>query len=59
MSKTLDEIHKIREKIYKEEKGLSNKEALDKLHERVGKIIKARNLKLNRVETRVVGAGRE
>lgn len=59
MSKTLDEIHKIREKIYKEEKGLSNKEALDKLHERVGKIIKARNLKLNRVETRVVGAGRK
>jgi len=59
MSKTLDEIHKIREKIYKEENGLSNKEALDKLHERVGKIIKARNLKLNRVETRVVGVGRK
>jgi len=54
LKKVLDEIHKIREKIYNEEKGLSNKEALDRLHKRVEKIIKERNLKVRHPEEDVV-----
>ena len=54
MDRTLDEIHKIREKIYEEEKGLSNKEVLDRLHKRVENIIKDRNLKLKYPEEKLV-----
>lgn len=54
MYKALDELHKIREKIYEEEKGLSDKKALERLHKRVEKIIKERNLEFRRPEKEIL-----
>ena len=54
MYKVLDEIHKIREQIYVEEKGLSNKEVIESLHKRVEKIIKERDLKVKHIEEQTV-----
>ena len=48
--KTLDEIHKIREQIYEEEKNLSAAEVLKKIRSESDEFIKKYNLKLRRVE---------
>ena len=50
MSKTLDEIHKIREKIYEEEKGLTTEEVLKKIHLESERLMKKYNFKLKRLE---------
>ena len=50
MSKVLDELHKIREENYENEKNLTKEKKLENLHERVNKILKKENLNLNRLE---------
>ncbi len=50
MSKTLDELHKIREQIYEEEKNLPKEKVLKNLHERVEKILKERKINLKKLE---------
>jgi len=52
MSKIIDDIHKIREKLYEEEKGLTTKELLEKIHKESDEFIKKYNLKLRRVENK-------
>ena len=54
MSKILDEIHKIREKIYEEEKNLTAEEILKKIRLESDKLIGKYNLKLRRVEKKSV-----
>jgi len=48
-SKTMQELHKIREKIYEEEKNLSIEERIKKTREESEKILREYNLKLKRV----------
>ena len=55
MNKTLAELHKIREEIYEEEKNLSPKEVIEKIHEESEKFMKENNLKLRRLHKRAVG----
>ncbi|OIO02266.1 hypothetical protein COY52_01635 [Candidatus Desantisbacteria bacterium CG_4_10_14_0_8_um_filter_48_22] len=52
ISKVLDEIHRIREEIYEEEKGLTTEEVLKKIHSESERIMKKYNLKLRRVENK-------
>ncbi|HAX61334.1 MAG TPA: hypothetical protein DCX95_02065 [Elusimicrobia bacterium] len=51
-SKAMREIHEIREKIYEERKGLSDKEFLNEIHKSSEELIKKHNLKLRRVENK-------
>ena len=51
-SKTMQELHKIREKIYEEEKNLSIEERIKKTREESEKYIKEHNLKLKRVPSK-------
>lgn len=53
MSKVLDDLHKIREKLYEEEKGLTSKEVIRKIHEESEEVIKKYNLKLRREEKKI------
>ncbi|MDO8735371.1 MAG: hypothetical protein Q7K21_09485 [Elusimicrobiota bacterium] len=50
--KAMREIHEIREKIYEERKGLSDKEFLNEIHKSSEELIKKYNLKLRRVENK-------
>jgi len=50
VSKVLEEIHKIRENIYKEQKGLTTKEVLKKIHKEAEEVIKKYGLRLRRKE---------
>ncbi|PIV55235.1 hypothetical protein COS16_07850 [Candidatus Desantisbacteria bacterium CG02_land_8_20_14_3_00_49_13] len=52
ISKVLDEIRRIREEIYEEEKGLTTEEVLKKIHSESERIMKKYNLKLRRVENK-------
>lgn len=54
MSKTLDEIHKIREQIYEEERRLSKKELLKRIHQESEEFMKKYGLKLIRVEKKLI-----
>jgi hypothetical protein len=51
-SKVMEELHKIREKIYEEEKNMSIKERVKKTREESEKYIKEHNLKLKRVPSK-------
>jgi len=50
VSKVLEEIHKIRENIYKEQKGLTTKEVVKKIHKEAEEVIKKYGLKFRRKE---------
>ncbi|MEW6040272.1 MAG: hypothetical protein AB1633_02005 [Elusimicrobiota bacterium] len=54
MSKVLDEIHKIKEKFYEEEKGLTSEEVIKKIHKESEETIKKYGLKLRREEKKVL-----
>ncbi len=54
MSKTLDEIHKIREEIYEEEKNLSTEEMLRKIRLESEEFMKKHNLELKRWERKLI-----
>lgn len=56
MSKTLDEIHEIREKIYEEEKDLSTADILKKIRIESEEFMKKHNLKLRRYERKSIEA---
>jgi hypothetical protein len=51
-SRVMEELHKIREKIYEEEKNLSIEERIKKTREESEKYIKEHNLKLKRVPSK-------
>jgi hypothetical protein len=51
-SKTMQELHKIREKIYEEEKNLSIEERIKKTREESEKILQEYNIKLRRVNSK-------
>ncbi|MBI5555968.1 MAG: hypothetical protein HY920_08980 [Elusimicrobia bacterium] len=55
MNKTLDELHKIREEIYEEEKNLTIAERLKKIHKESEAILKKHNLKLRIIQKKAVG----
>ena len=48
-SKTMQELHKVREKIYEEEKNLTIEERIKKTREESEKILQEYNIKLKRV----------
>jgi len=50
VSKVLEEIHKIRENIYKEQKGLTTKEVVKKIHKEAEEVIKKYGLRFRRRE---------
>jgi trimethylamine:corrinoid methyltransferase-like protein len=50
VSKVLEEIHKIRENIYKEQKGLTTKEVVKKIHKEAEEVIKKYGLRFRRKE---------
>jgi trimethylamine:corrinoid methyltransferase-like protein len=50
VSKVLEEIHKIRENIYKEQKGLTTKEVVKKIHKEADEVIKKYGLRFRRRE---------
>ena len=52
-SKAMKEIHEIREKLYEERKGLSDKEFLNEIHKSSEEVIKKYNLKLRREEKKI------
>ncbi len=54
MSKTLDEIHRIREKIYEEEKNLNTEEILRKIRTESEEFMKKHNLELKRWEREIL-----
>lgn len=54
MSKTLDEIHRIRENIYEEEKNLNTQEILKKIRTESEEFMKKHNLKLRRRERELI-----
>ncbi|MDQ1327114.1 MAG: hypothetical protein QG641_394 [Candidatus Poribacteria bacterium] len=51
-SKVMEELHKIREKIYEEEKNMSIEERVKKTREESEKYIKEHNLKLKRIPSK-------
>lgn len=55
MNKTLDELHKIREEMYEEDKNLTVAERLKKIHKETEKILKKHNLKLIIIQKKAVG----
>jgi trimethylamine:corrinoid methyltransferase-like protein len=50
VSKVLEEIHKIRENIYKEQKGLTTKEVVKKIHKEAEEVIKKYGLRFRQKE---------
>ncbi len=50
MSKTLDKIHKIRRNMFKEQKGLTTKEVVKKIHKEADEVIKKYGLRFRRKE---------
>ncbi len=46
-SKTMRELHKIREQIYREEKGMTSKQIIEKTHREVEEIKRKYNLRSN------------
>jgi len=50
VSKVLEEIHKIRENIYKEQKGLTTKEVVKKIHKEAEEVIKKYGFRFRRKE---------
>ena len=53
--KALDEIHQIMERIYEEEKNLSQEERLKKIHQESEEFLKERDIKLRRVSPKEAG----
>lgn len=54
MSKILDEIHKIREKIYEEQKNLNTEEVLRKIRMESEEFMRKYNLELKRWEREIL-----
>ena len=52
--KGLEEIHKIMEKIYEEEKSLSSEQRIKRIREESDKFIQERNLDLKRVRPKEI-----
>ena len=53
-SKVMQELHKIREKIYEEEKDMGIEERIEKTREESDKILREYNIKLRRVNPKNV-----
>jgi len=54
MSKILQELHNIREKIYEEEKNLSKEKVIYNRHQILEQFMKKYKIKLNRLETKTL-----
>lgn len=54
-SRAMEEIHKIREKLYKKRKDMTDKETIDDINKTAEEFLRKHNLKLRIIQKKLVG----